>query len=75
MLLESVCNSEIGNSQSSAGKLGPDLVVTDQIDGMLMLDSPRRDGFWYSFLDPLPIDIDFQLNSASLLETDENCSR
>ena len=59
VLSESARDSEIGNSRSSAGQLGPDLVATNQIDGMLMLDSPRRDSFWYSLLDPLPIDIDF----------------
>ena len=59
MLSEPVRHSEVGTSQASGGQQGPDLFTTNQIDGMPMLESPKLDSFWYTLLDPLPIDIDF----------------
>jgi hypothetical protein len=49
----------MGNIWSDAGQLGPDPFGANQIDGMPLLDSPMRDKFWYSFLEPLPINVDF----------------
>jgi hypothetical protein len=65
VLSESVRDSEMGSIGSDPGQLGPDPVGTNQVDGMFLLDSPTRDNFWYSFLDPLPIDDDF--SSTQLL--------
>jgi hypothetical protein len=59
VLSESVRDSEMGNIWSDAGQLRPDPFGTNQVDGMPLLDSPMRGKFWYSFLDPLPIDVDF----------------
>jgi hypothetical protein len=52
-------NSELGSNQGGAGKPVPNLEGRHKADGILILDSPTHDNFWYSFLEPLPIDTDW----------------
>ena len=70
MFSEAVRDSEMGNIHCDAGQSGSSPVGTNQIDGMPLLDSPN---FWYSYLDPLPIDVDFS-STQPLFIASENWS-
>jgi hypothetical protein len=59
VLSEADRESEVGSIRPNAGQLGPNPMGATEVDGMLQLESPMQDNFWYSFLDPLPIDVDF----------------
>jgi hypothetical protein len=43
----------------NAGQLRLNPMGPTEVDGMLQPESPMGDNFWYSFLDPLPVDVDF----------------
>jgi hypothetical protein len=49
----------MGGICPNTGQLGLNLMGATDADGMLQSESPMQDNFWYSFLDPLPIDVDF----------------
>jgi hypothetical protein len=59
VLSEADRDSEVGSIRANAGQLGQNPMGATEVDGMLQPESPMRDNFWYSFLDPLPIDVDF----------------
>lgn len=51
--------SEIGGIHANAGQPGLNSMGATDADIMLTSVSPTQDTFWYSFLEPLPIDVDF----------------
>lgn len=52
-------DTDMGSIRHNACQLGLNPMGPSEVDGMLRPESPIRDNFWYSFLDPLPVDVDF----------------